>query len=136
MSRHDPEGLVTFEAGGKKYTMLFGFRAMKAVEMRYDLPFFEALQRAMPSLSVEDANDPAKVAAAGASIRISDVGTLFGAALLKHHPKLTDDAIEDLIDEIGLAKAGEYLGKSVSAALVEGGDDAPENPPVLNGKTG
>ena len=127
---HDPQGLVTFEAAGKKFTAVFGFRAMKAVETHYDLPFFRALQRAMPTLAPEDAGDPVKIAEAGASVRFTDLGKLFECALLKHHPGLTEEEIEDLIDEIGLERAGEIIGKTVAAALVKEGDGgSPENPP-------
>jgi hypothetical protein len=126
----DPEGLVTFEGGGKTYTAFFGFRAMKTIEQHYDLPFFQALQRAMPSLSAEDAGDAAKVAAAGASIRLSDVGKLFEVSLLKHHPDVTEEEVEELIDAIGFEKAGAILGQAVAAALTKEGDvSSSENPP-------
>jgi hypothetical protein len=127
---NDPEGLVTFEAGGERYTAVFGFKAMKAVEAHYDLPFFQALQQAMPDLSAEEAQDPAKVAAAGASVRMTAVGKLFEAALMKHHPGLTEDQVDNLIDEIGIEAAGDILGRSVSSALVkrEGDGKSPANP--------
>lgn len=126
----DPEGLVTFEAGGATYTAFFGLRAMKAVERAFDLPFFQALQQAMPALSPEDAGDQAKIMAAGASIRMTDIATLFECALGKHHPDLTEAAVEDLVDEIGFERAGTVLAEAVAAALVREGDggSAP-NPP-------
>ena len=120
----DPEGLVTFEADGDKFTAVFGFKAMKAVEVYYDMPFLRAIQSAMPSLTAEDAKDPKKVAEASADVRFSDVGRLFEFALLKHHPDLTEDEIDDLIDEIGLTKAGEIIGASLAAAISAEGDDS------------
>jgi hypothetical protein len=126
----DPEGLVTFEAAGEKFTAVFGFRAMKAVETYYELPFFRALQQAMPALSLEDATDKAKIAEAGASVRFTDIGKLFECSLLKHHPGLTEEKVEDLIDEIGLEKAGAIIGATVAAALVREGDESSnQNPP-------
>ena len=128
----DPEGLVRFEAAGKMFTAVFGFRAMKAVEAHYDLPFFKALQRAMPSLRPEDAADPVKIAEAGASVSMTAVGKLFECALLKHHPDLTEADIEDMVDELGLERVGAILGDSVSAALVkdkEGDGKSAANPP-------
>lgn len=124
------DGMIAFDAAGKRYSAVFGFKAMKTVEAHYDLPFFRALQDAMPQLSPEDAGDPAKVAAAGASIRMAAVSKLFEAALMKHHPELTEDAIDDLIDEIGIARAGEILGQAVSAAIAkqEGDDGSPAGP--------
>lgn len=125
----DPEGTVTFEYDGKTYTAFFGFRAMKSVETHYDLPFFQALQKAMPSLRPEDADDAEKVAAAGASIRMTEIGRLFQFALLKHHPDITEDDIEDMIDDLGFERAGAILGDAVAAAVSkEGGEDPVANP--------
>lgn len=135
----DPEGPVTFEAGGEKYTAVFGFRAMKAVETHYELPFMRAIQQAMPNVSPEDATDKAKLAAASADIRLSDVGKLFEFSLLKHHPDLTEAQADDLIDEIGLERVSEIISEALTAALVkEGGDDAPSHPRKgsRSGKTG
>lgn len=117
-----PDGLVTFEAAGEKFTAVFGFKAMKAVETHYDKPFFHAIQSAMPQIAPEDLGNKAKIAEASANIRFSDIGALFGFALLKHHSKLTETEIEDLIDEIGLEKTSEVIGNALSAALVKEGD--------------
>lgn len=125
----DPEGLVTFEAAGKKYTAVFGFRAMKAVETHYDLPFFQAIRSAMPAVDADE-TDKAKILAAAASVRFSDLGVLFGFSLLKHHPDLTETAIEDLVDEVGLERVSSIIGQALSAALVkEGDEDSDANPP-------
>lgn len=134
----DPEGVVAFTADGKTYTAFFGFRAMKAVEAHYDLPFFQALQQAMPSLSPEDANDKAKVAAAGASVRITEVGRLFQFALLKHHPDVTEETVENLIDGMGFEAVARVLGNAVAAAVAQEGDEgSSENPlPRRARKTG
>lgn len=125
----DPEGLVTFEAAGEKFTAVFGFKAMKAVEAHYDLPFFRAIQKAMPSISAEDAGNKAKLAEASADLSFSDVGTLFQFSLLKHHPRLTDEQIEDIIDDIGLGRAADIIADALSAALGEGDDSSTANPP-------
>lgn len=126
----DPEGLVRFEAGGKKYTAIFGFKAMKAVEVHYDKPFFRAIQAAMPQLDAKDLGDKAKIAEASADIRFSDIGKLFECALLRHHPDLSEEQIEDLIDEIGLERASSVIGDALTAALAkEGGGDGKEGPP-------
>lgn len=117
----DPEGLVTFEAGDKKYTAVFGFKAMKATEAHYDKPFFRAIQSAMPSGD-------------GADIRLTDVAVLFKFALLKHQPKLTDSDIEDLIDEIGLEKTSEVIGEALAASVGEDDDSSTENPPPKSRK--
>lgn len=126
----DPEGNHSFEHGGEKYTAVFNFRAMKEVERHYDKPFFLAIQAAVPTVSAEDAGDPAKLQAAMLRLRLTDVGVLLRCALLKHHPDLTEDDVDDLIDGIGLKKAGEVIGSVISAAIVEEGDSGSKtNPP-------
>lgn len=134
--RDDPEGLVEFRFGGESYRAFFGFRAIKEVEAHYDLPFFQALQQAMPALSVEDAGDPAKVAAAGASIRMTELGRLFRFALLKHQPDIDEAKVDDMIDELGFEKVGKVLADAVSSALAqqEGDGGSPANPRKPRGK--
>ena len=123
----DPEGLVTFEAAGSKDSAVFGFKAMKAVECHFGedgqpKPFFQAISGIMPQLVPEDMNDKAKIAAASANIRFSDIGTLLQFALLKHHPDLTEADVEDLVDDIGLGKMSQIIGDALSAALVKEGE--------------
>jgi hypothetical protein len=131
----DPEGVVTFEAAGKKFSAVFGFKAMKAVEIHFGddnepKPFFQAIAGIMPQLSPEDMNDKAKVAAASANIRFSDIGTLLQFALLKNHPEMTEADVEDLVDEIGIGKMSQVIGDALTAALVKEGDgSSPKNPP-------
>ncbi len=126
----DAEGIETFEAGGEKYTAVFGFRAMKAVEEAFDLPFMQALAKAMPQVSAADLADRDKVLAAASRIKFSDVSKLFEASLLKHHPELTEAEIDELVDEVGLGKVTAIIGRTVAAALVQEGDaGSPENPP-------
>lgn len=131
----DPEGIVAFKAGSKKYRLFFGMRAQKAAELHYDLPFFRVLQRAMPKLKPEDMADKAKVAEASADIRFTDIAKLFEFALLKHQPEITEDAVDNLIDDLGLTLTSEYLGQAISAAMVEEeGEGAGTNPPQAGQK--
>jgi hypothetical protein len=134
----DPEGLVSFEAGGRKYHAIFGFKAMKAVEAHYDQPFLEAIAGTMPDISPEDMADRAKLAAASMKIRLTDVGQMFQFALLKHHPDLTDAETEDVIDTIGMSAVSGVIGEALAAALVEADDGSAANPPrkPRGGKTG
>lgn len=126
----DPEGLVSFEHEGERYTAYFGFRAMKAVERHYELPFMEALQRAMPQLSADAAGDKAKIAEAAASIRLTEIGRLFEFALLKHHPKVSEDDVEAMIDGLGFGRVSAIIAEAISAALVQEGEgEAAANPP-------
>jgi hypothetical protein len=130
----DPEGVVEFKSGGKKYRLYFGMRAMKEIELHYDKPFGRAVQGVMPALSAEDLADPAKVAAASADIRVSDVAKLFEFALLKHHPTLDEDAVNDLMDDLGLEEAGSLLGDALTAAMVKEAGESSQNPPQASRK--
>lgn len=128
MSAH-PDGLVMFEAAGEKFTAVLGFKAMKAIETHYGdengpKPFFIAIQAAMPDMRPEDAGDKNKIGAAAEKIRMTDIGALFGFTLLKYHPRLTEEDVENLIDEIGLEKASEIIGQALTSALVKEGDDS------------
>lgn len=130
-----PDGLVEFEAAGEKYTAVFGFKAMKAVEAHFGndnepMPFFEAIASVMPTLAPEDMGDKAKLAAASAKIKLTHVGSLMRFALLKHHPDLTEDDVDELVDEIGVGGMSEIIAKALSAALVKEGDaGSSKNPP-------
>lgn len=132
-------GKTTFEHGGDKFTAVFGFRAMEAVEDHYDKPFFHAIQAAMPQIAPEDAADPEKIRAASLGLRISDIGKLFGFALLQHHEALTSSEVADLIDGLGLGRVGQIIGQAIAAAIVEedeGGSTANPPKPSRKGRTG
>lgn len=128
------KGEVRFEAGGGVFIAVFGFAAMAAMEAHFDEPFAKAIRRVFPQATAEIAADPEKLAELGAQVRVADLGAVFGFALLKHHPKLTQDHIDNLIDVIGLPRATQIVADSLRAALGDGnsggGDGAAAgNPP-------
>jgi hypothetical protein len=132
----DPEGIVGFTAGDETYRLFFGMRAMKEIERHYDKPFMLAIQSVMPQLSAEDMADKAKLLEASANVRLSDVAKLFEFGLAKHHD-LSEDGVDDLIDEIGVARASELLGEALAASLGagEGDGEATANPPKPSRKS-
>ncbi|MES2902827.1 MAG: hypothetical protein V4696_01455 [Pseudomonadota bacterium] len=127
----DPEGIVSFMAGDEAYRLFFGMRAMKEIERHYDKAFMLAIQSVMPQLSAEDMADKAKLIEASSKVRLSDVAKLFEFGLAKHHPDLSEDDVDGLIDDIGVARASELLGDALAASLGAGeaDEDAPKNPP-------
>lgn len=134
---YDPEGVVTFESNGSDYRLFFGMRALKAVELHYDKPFLRAVEEVMPRLSPEEREDKAKVAEATADMRFTEIATFLGFALLKYHPELDENDVDDLIDDIGMNQASEGLGRALAAALGAGKDagaTADENPPLRQTK--
>lgn len=127
-------GNIRFEADGATFTAFFGFAAMEAMETHFNAPFNHALRRVFPQATPEVLTDAKALAELGAGIRIKDLGAVFGFALLKHHPGLTSDAIAEIIDDIGIARATEIVGESLRAAIGDpsqnGGDGAAKvNPP-------
>lgn len=124
----DPEGVVEFKIGTKKYRLFFGMRARKEVERHYDKPFFRAIQDAMPQLAPEDMDDKVKVAEASANIRLTDVAKLFEFAMLKHQPDTEEWDADDMIDQLGLVRVSELIGEALSASMIEEGKDT-QNPP-------
>lgn len=115
------KGEVRFEAGDGVFIAVFGFAAMEALEAHFDEPFAKAIRRVFPQATPEMAADPEKLAALGAQVRVADLGTVFGFALLKHHPQLTHSETVDLIDEIGLPSATKIVADSLRVALGAGG---------------
>ncbi len=136
MAKPDPEGVVAFSVGPKRYRLFFGMRARKEVERYYDLPFFRAIQQVMPQLAAEDMADPAKVVEASASVKLTDVAKLFEFALAKFHPDIKEAEVDDVLDLIGLSRASELLGDCLSASMMEAGDDANPRKASQNKKTG
>jgi hypothetical protein len=132
----DPEGVVQFKSEGTTYRLFFGMRARKNIETHYDLPFFRALQKAMPALTSEDIGDPAKALEAGLDLSQTDVAKLFEFALQKFHPDLGEDGTDDLIDHLGLERTTELLGDALAASMVseEDAGAAKKNPPVASRK--
>jgi hypothetical protein len=63
-------------------------------------------------------------------VRLTDVSNLFAAALMKHHRDLTEDDIDDIIDEIGIQTVAGIVGSALSASLSKEGDNSSNaNPP-------
>lgn len=131
---HDPEGKVTFKSSGRNFTAIFAYRAMKEIERRYDLPFFRAIQHIMPSVDPADAGDQAKIAEASADIRFGDVGNLLQFSLMKFHPTIDEDAVEKIIDDIGIEEACRIIGEALAAALQGKGGKDSQNPPKASRK--
>lgn len=132
----DPEGVVTFKVGDTTYGLFFGMRARKNVEAHYELPFFRALQKAMPVLGADDLADPQRAIEAGLSLSLTDLALMFGFALGKNHPAMTEDQVDDLIDTIGLDRATELLGQALAASMLgeEDAGAASANPPRASRK--
>jgi hypothetical protein len=124
----DPEGIVRCSVGegaeAREYKLHFGFRAQKETEQKFDKPFVQAIEQLLPALQEGEEGDAARAHAEFTKVSYTDLGTLFGFALLKHHGEVGDDEIEDIIDEIGTMGAIALLMRSIQAAMMKGAKEA------------
>jgi hypothetical protein len=119
MAALDPEGVVSFEAAGRTYKALFGFRAQKEVEIRYEKPFLSAVIEIMPfaGLSEEEQANESKVTEAMARVESGKLGELLGLTLAKHHPDLAEDEIEDIFDALNVLGVIKVLMLAIFSAM-------------------
>lgn len=125
----DPEGVVQFKSEGTTYKLFFGMRARKAVETHFNMPFFRALQKAMPALTSEDIGSAEKMREAGMDLSFASISKLFECGLLRFHPDLGEDGADNLIDALGLDRTTELLGQGLAASMGEEDGQPDANPP-------
>lgn len=114
-------GEVSFKALGESYTFLFGFNAICAAEDDFDQPFVEIVGEILPGAAGDLASNPDAAKEAAKRMRFGNIRRMIRFGLVQHHPGITDLEVGEIIDEIGLPKATEILGRGLALAL--GGDD-------------
>jgi hypothetical protein len=95
---NDIRGEVGFDALGQSYTLKFGNGAVRHIENETGMSFAQV--GAVLS-------DPAK-----ATMTVLTVA--FHGALRRHHPDLSIDDVDDILDDLGPEKAGKLLGDAVA----------------------
>lgn len=119
MAANPQLGDVSFEAGGKLYVLRLGTLALAVLEGETGVPSSQYFARPLDKWGVRDLRD------------------VFISAMARHHPDLREAEICDIIDEIGLNKAGDLIAKALIRANGEasGGvaTNGAENPPVSTG---
>lgn len=112
------KGEVTFEASGKTFTFKLGTFAQAAIEAKTKQSIFKFFARGEEAWN------------------ITDMLILFHAGLLREH-KLTEDEAADLIDELGMARAGEIIAEALNIAFagigIDPGRANPTAPRKVNG---
>lgn len=88
---------VEFDARGRRQTLRYSFKALKALEAATGKPATEAL---------------AGIGAGGIDLEL--LATVFGCGLVE---RLTAEEVEDVIDEIGVQRAAELIGAAVHDAF-------------------
>jgi len=93
---NDIRGEVGFKALEKDWTLKLGNTAIRHVENETGKSF--------PQIGKELSNEE--------TASISLLTQVFHAALTRHHPEITLEQCDDIIDEIGHEKAGTLIGKA------------------------
>lgn len=109
---NDLRGEVDFEALGKTWTLKLGNGAVRHVE--------NATGKSFPQIGAELSDE--------ATASVSLLTQVFCAALARHHPDITLEVCDDIIDEIGHEGAGTHLAeafKLMQPKASKGGDRRP-----------
>lgn len=108
---NDMRGEVGFEALGQAWTLKIGTGAMRSIES----------ETSKPITTIGRLLDNEETAT------ITLLATIFRAGLQRHHPDVTVEKCDDIIDAIGHEKAGTLIGKAFHAAQPKkkGGDARP-----------
>ncbi|MDO5895123.1 hypothetical protein [Agrobacterium sp. Azo12] len=93
---NDIKGEVGFTALGKDWTMKLGNGAVRHVENETGKTF--------PQIGRELSGDD--------TASISLLTEVFRASLIRHHPDVTIEDCDDILDEIGHEKAGELIAEA------------------------
>ena len=133
------KGEITFEAGGKDYTLVFSNNAFCVLEDylgRGVLDIYDEIGSWSPPLDAKGKPKPEteKEATARAKrIKLSFCRALFWAGLKDRHPEMTIEAAGNLMDEVGgLVGVMKIIANGVAAAspaAKEGGSARPPKKP-------
>ncbi|MDE3797595.1 hypothetical protein I7G59_09675 [Sinorhizobium meliloti] len=107
----DFTGEVTFEALGKTWTLKMGTKAMRKIEVVTEKP--------MPVVG--------KMLTSEETASIDLMTKVFWGGLITHHPDVTVDDCDDIMDAVGHTRAGQLIGEAFEAAQApqSGGAERP-----------
>lgn len=94
------KGEVSFETGGKTYVFKLGTNAQALIEDRVDMSMGQWITEKAENLAAKD-------------IRL-----IMWAGLFRNH-QLSETEVGDLIDEIGIERAGKIFNEAVAAATAK-----------------
>jgi len=106
------KGEVSFDAAGKTWTLRFGTNAICALETALGMGFAAALA----------------LLSDGTKVRVATIRSLVWAGLSGAHDDLTEEQAGELIDAIGIAKAGTLISEAVTLAFPAEGKAAAARP--------
>lgn len=111
-------GDVDFEVDDKVYTLRCGTLALAVLESETGMPAAQYFKKPIDQWGVKDLRD------------------VFIAMMARHHPKMTENDVCDIIDSIGLEKAGELITRALLTSNTTksgGGSGGDGNPPDGSG---
>lgn len=94
----DPGREVPVEAGGQTYTLYCGNRALRLIERETEMPFGDVVERVQ-------------------RLDISALTVACWALLQRHHPDLSIDDTDDVIDAAGFTRAFEAVNRAMELAF-------------------
>ena len=104
----DPNAEIPLEAGGQRYTLYVGNRALRLFEREAGRTLEAAVQ----------------------SMGIQEMTLMVWAALQQHHAGLTIEDVDDIIDAAGYSVVLDALQQAYNAAMPRVSQDVGKNPPV------
>ncbi|MGH9594334.1 MAG: GTA-gp10 family protein [Bryobacteraceae bacterium] len=106
---------IQFDLDGRPYTLRFSAKALAALQDYWQLENLSAVNAKL--LEIDNGG-----------LAVADLAALLWAGLRTHHPDVTIEKADDLLDSIGIANFERLLGAAISGAS-GGGETAPANPP-------
>ncbi len=110
----DPGREVTLVAGETSYTLYAGNRALRLIERETGKPLPDALEQMTQG-------------------SVGLMTTMLWALLQQHHPQLTMDDVDEVIDAAGYDAIGEAVGEAANRAFATADGDDPGKALALNG---
>jgi hypothetical protein len=107
----NPRGHVSFEAGGRTWTLVYSINALIEIE--------ESLGVAV--------KDVGRILSSPDGVPLKTLRTLFRCGLVDHHPEVDDKTAGVLMSEIGLnGEAVEVMARALNAAFPPADPGAPQ----------
>jgi hypothetical protein len=107
------KGEVPLEINGQRYIFVLGTYGLASLERRMKTSFVKVFERAQRG-----------------EWGIDDVLAVLHAGLLRHHPRMTEQEVADLIDTAGMEYISEMIAEGLKAMQpVSNGGQGAENPP-------
>lgn len=110
MSGNPLKGEVAFEVSGATYTLVYSINSLCTLEDRLDLTVQQIGERMSTAM------------------RLSFLRQVFHGGLTSHHPQVTEEQAGELIQDLGVPRAGELIADAFFKAFADGKESAAPRP--------